>query len=109
MKAINLKTVVLSIAVALGLFAFSKINSGSIKGKVTPAASATKVWAISGTDTLKASIDGGSFSIMDVKPGTYKLIIEALPPYKNMAKEGVTVTDGQPTDIGEIKLQQGQQ
>ena len=108
MKAINLKLVALSVVAAIGLFAFSKIDSGSIKGKVTPANSSSKVWAISGADTLKASVDGGSFTIMDVKPGTYKLIVEAMPPYKNMAKEGITVSDGQQTDVGEIKLQQGQ-
>jgi hypothetical protein len=106
MKAIKLKLAALTIAAAFGLFAFSAIKSGSIKGTVTPANAAAKAWAISGTDTLKASIDGGSFSISDAKPGVYKVIIEAMPPYKNMAKEGVTVGDGQQTDIGEIKLQQ---
>lgn len=108
MKAINLKTAAFSIAAAIALFAFSKIETGSITGKVTPADAAAKVWAISGTDTLKASVDGGTFNITNVKPGTYKLIVEAMPPYKNMAKEGVTVNDGQSTDVGEIKLQQGQ-
>ncbi|HLK30929.1 MAG TPA: carboxypeptidase-like regulatory domain-containing protein [Puia sp.] len=107
MKAINLKLAALSVVASIGLFAFSKIETGSIKGKVTPANGAAKVWAISGTDTLKASVDGGTFNIMDAKPGTYKLIVEAMPPYKNMAKEGVTVSDGQSTDVGEIKLQQG--
>jgi hypothetical protein len=106
MKAIKLKLAALSIAAAVGLFAFSSIKSGSIKGTVSPASAATRAWAISGIDTLKASIDGGSFSISDAKPGVYKVIIEAMPPYKNMAKEGVTVGDGQQTDIGEIKLQQ---
>jgi hypothetical protein len=108
MKAINLKTAGLSVVAAVGLFAFSKIETGSIKGKITPANGATKVWAISGNDTLKASVDGGSFNITDAKPGTYKLIVEAMPPYKNMAKEGVSVSDGQSTDVGEIKLQSGQ-
>jgi|ERR1022692_171328 hypothetical protein len=106
MKAIKLKLAALSIAAAFGLFAFGAIKSGSIKGTVTPANAAIKAWAISGNDTLKASIAGGSFSINDAKPGIYKIIIEAMPPYKNMAKEGVTVVDGQQTDIGEIKLQQ---
>jgi hypothetical protein len=106
MKAIKLKLAALSFAAAVGLFAFTGIKSGSIKGTVTPANAAAKAWAISGTDTLKASIDGGSFNISDVKPGVYKVIIEAMPPYKNIAKDGVTVADGQQTDVGEIKLQQ---
>ena len=48
MKAINLKSVALSVVAAIGLFAFSKIDSGTIKGKITPANSSSKVWAISG-------------------------------------------------------------
>ena len=106
MKAINLKLAALGMTAAIGLFAFSTIKTGSIKGTVTPQNSVSKVWAISGMDTLKSSVDAGSFNISDAKPGVYKLIIEAMPPYKNMAKEGVTVADGQQTDVGEIKLQQ---
>ncbi len=106
MKATKLKLAAIGIAASFGLFAFNAIKPGAIKGNVTPANAAVKVWAISGTDTLKSSIDGGSFSINNAKPGIYKVIIEAAPPYKNMAKEGVSVVDGQQTDIGEIKLQQ---
>ncbi len=106
MKATNLRLAALSVIAALGLFAFSMVKTGSIKGTITPAASATEAMAISGTDTLKAIIDGGSFNISNVKPGTYKLVIEATPPYKNLEKEGVTVSDGQQTDVGELSLQQ---
>ena len=106
MKVTKLKLAALGIAATFASFAFTAIKSGSIKGTVTPANAAVKAWAISGTDTLKASVDGGSFNIGDAKPGVYKIIIEATPPYKNIAKEGVSVADGQQTDVGEIKLQQ---
>jgi len=106
MKATNLKMAALGITAALGLFAFTIVKTGSIKGTVAPSASATKAFAVSGMDTVKATIDNGSFNISDVKPGTYKLVIEAMPPYKNFEKEGVTVADGQSTDVGEITLQQ---
>jgi len=106
MKATKLKLAAVAIAATLASLAFSAVKSGSIKGTVTPANAAVRAWAISGTDTLKASVDGGSFSISDAKPGIYKMIIEATPPYKNIAKEGVSVADGQQTDVGEIKLQQ---
>lgn len=105
MKSIKLSLVALSIATA-GLFAFTSIQTGSIKGTVSPADGATRAWALSGTDTLKASIDKGAFEITGAKAGSYRLIIEAKPPYKNAAKDGVTVADGQPTDVGEIKLEQ---
>ena len=105
MKNAKLSLVALAIAAA-GLFAFSGIKTGSIKGLANPADGATRAWALSATDTLRADINKGTFEITDAKPGTYRVIIEAKPPYKNAAKDGVTVTDGQPTDIGEIKLEQ---
>ncbi len=106
MKKAKQAFVVLSIA-TMGLFAFTSIQQGgAIKGTVTPADGATKAWALSATDTLKADIHNGSFEISSAKAGTYRLIIEAKPPYKNAAKENVTVTDGQPTDVGVIKLGQ---
>ena len=104
MKSAKLTLVALIIAAA-GLFAFNSIKDGSVKGTVTPADAAARAWVISSTDTLKATVDKGVFEISSVKPGTYKLIIEAKPPYKNVSKEGITVADGQPTDVGEIKLE----
>lgn len=90
---------------AAGLFAFSNLRSGSIKGTVTPADGATRAWAESSTDTLKALIINGTYEISNAKPGTYKVIIEAKPPYRNAAKDGITVSDGQAADAGEIKLE----
>ena len=90
-----------------GIFAFrSPQVAGSIKGTVTPADGATRVWAVSSLDTLKAPIQAGSFEINGAKPGIYRLIFEARPPYKNTAKENVTVVDGQPTNVGEVKMSQ---
>jgi len=105
MKATKLKMAALGIAASFSLFAFSVINGGSIKGTVTPNASATSVMAISMSDTVRADISSGAFSINDIKPGTYKLVVVATPPYKNFEKEGVMVTDGKATDLGEITLQ----
>ena len=107
MKKARLSFVALTIAVA-GLFAFTNIktDTGSIRGTVSPADGAVRAWAVSGTDTLKSAIkDDGAFLISDAKAGTYRVIIEAKPSYKNAAKENVTVVDGQPTDVGEIKLE----
>jgi hypothetical protein len=46
----------------------------------------------------------GGFTIVNIKPGTYKVIINAEEPYKDVIKEDVAVADGHPVDIGEIKL-----
>jgi hypothetical protein len=89
-----------------GLFAFRHTDNGSIKGSIAPADGATKVWALSSTDTLRGDIQSGSFEIVNAKAGTYRLIVEAKPPYKNTAKDNVVVADGAPTNVGEIKLGQ---
>jgi len=105
MKSIQTGIVALGIATA-GLFAFKSVDTGSIKGTITPADGATKVWALSSADTLRADIHAGGFEITGAKAGTYRLIIEAKPPYRNTAKDNVAVVDGQPTNVGEIKLGQ---
>jgi hypothetical protein len=105
MKRMRLGVTALSIAVA-GLFAFKGIENGSIKGKVSPAEGASRAWALSSSDTLQTEIKDGAYEIKDAKAGTYRVIIEAKPPYKNAAKDNVTVTDGQAADAGEIKLEQ---
>jgi hypothetical protein len=89
-----------------GLFAFNVITAGSIRGTITPADAANRAWALSPTDTLRATISKGAYEIKDAKPGAYRVIIEAKPPYKNAAKDSVIVTDGQTAEVGEIKLEQ---
>jgi len=103
MKAKRLLLAAIVIA-ATGLFAFNSITEGSIKGKVSPGDAAVRAWAESSSDTLNVPVQNGTFEIGNAKPGTYKIVIEAKPPYKNTAKDGVVVADGQPTDVGEIVL-----
>jgi hypothetical protein len=98
-----LRLAAVTITVA-GLLAFSHFRAGSIKGTVTPAEAGVRAWAESATDTLKAPIVNGMYEITDAKPGAYKIIIEAKPPYHNIAKDGIMVNDGQAADVGEIKL-----
>ena len=88
-----------------GLFAFKSFTATGITGKVTPADGATTVWAISGTDSVSAAVTSGSFNISVPKAGTYKVIVDAVDPYKDFVKENITVTDGQATDIGDVVLE----
>jgi len=87
------------------LLASAALKPGSITGKVTPPDAVKDVWAISLSDTVRASVSQGSFTIMNVKTGSYKVIIDAAEPYKDVVKEGIQVTEGQPVDMGEIKLE----
>ena len=92
--------------IAIAISAFTSMQTNSIKGSVTPADKAVKAWAISSNDTLSAPVTNGSFEIQNVKAGDYAVIIEAQAPYANTRKKDVNVTDGQTTDVGEIKLQE---
>jgi hypothetical protein len=40
-----------------------------------------------------------------LNPGSWKVIIDAKNPYKDVQLEKVDVTDGKPVDLGEIKLE----
>lgn len=92
---------ILAAAIA-GMFAFTSTQS-AITGKVTPADGAESVWAVSSMDSAKGEITSGAFSLQ-VKPGTYKVVIDAKDPYKDVTLDNIEVKD-QPIDVGEITLQ----
>jgi len=95
----------LAIAV-LALSSFSLMLASGIKGTVSPAENAGTVWAISGTDSLKATPEQGAFQLNDVKAGTYKIVVEGKAPYKDFVKENVEVKEGEVLDLGNITLNQ---
>jgi len=106
MKTKKITVLAGSLAMVFALFSFTAFKNGSIKGSVSPSASATSAYVVSGMDTMRNNIRNGGFEIGEVKPGTYKLVIEAIAPYKNFEKEGVVVNEKKATDVGEIALQQ---
>jgi hypothetical protein len=106
MKTKKIAVLVASLIMVFVLFAFTTFKNGSIKGIVSPSASATSAYVVSGMDTMRTNIQNGAFQIGEVKPGTYKLVIEAIAPYKNFEKTGVVVNEKKDTDVGEITLQQ---
>lgn len=85
---------------------FIKPVAGVLIGNVNPPDAALRAWIFSGTDTLEANIENsGHFQISQVKPGNYRLLIEARPPWRNNLRESVRVNDGPPTDVGTIEMQ----
>ena len=78
-------------------------ESGTISGKVSPPDGARFAWAISGTDSIKTSIAEGKF-LFKLKPGSYKIIVDAIEPLKDPVIDGVQITDGKIVDLGEISL-----
>jgi hypothetical protein len=83
-------------------FPLTQHKSG-IYGTIDPPEGAKRVWAINGKDSVSTTPLLGKFS-MEVKPGTWKLIIEATAPLKNAVVENILVQEGQSADAGLIKL-----
>jgi hypothetical protein len=98
----NLIGIIISV---LLISSFASMDRSGIQGTVDPPEGAKRIWAVSGKDTVSIIPAPGGF-IMDVKPGSWKLVIEAVLPYKNAERESILVIDGQITDIGLIKLSQ---
>jgi len=104
MKKTILKFGVAGLAV-LGFMSMKELAPATISGKITPVDAADAVWAIKDTDTLKATVSAeGAFQV-EVKPGTWKLVVSAKAPYKNAEVNQVVVTEDKNTDAGEIKLE----
>jgi len=86
--------------------AFTRPFAGTVTGNVNPPEGASRAWIFSATDTLMAPVENsGHFQISPVKPGHYRLMLEAKPPYRNNVKEGILVVDGMPTNVGTIEMQ----
>ena len=105
MKSVILSFLLLIIVIG-GSLAFRAKDGGAVTGTVAPVNSATTAWMISGTDTFKTQVKANAFEFANVKRGSYTLIIEAIPPYKNGIKNNVSITDGTINHVGEILLVQ---
>ena len=102
-----MKNVVVSLCAAFLLlcaFVPGKKFASSIHGSVDPPDAVKKVWAINRTDSVSVVPVTGNFTL-EVKPGTYQVIVEAVRPYKNSSVDNIVVQEGQSADAGQIKLQ----
>jgi len=96
-----------AIVMAIGFTSLSALNNkqSAITGRISPANAAETVWVISVKDSIRAGVASGNFSVM-VKPGTYKLLVDARDPFKDVLLDNLDVKANQALDIGEIILQQ---
>jgi len=86
--------------------AFRKEKTGSIEGRVLPAAANALVYAINGTDTASAKPEReGEFRIVGLKAGTYRLFIDATANgYIDRTIENVVVENKEDSKTGTITL-----
>ena len=76
-----------------------------ILGKVVPADGAELVWVLGEKDSLKSVLIEGNFQF-DVRPGMYKLVVDAKQPYKDVMLDNLLVRADETLDVGEIVLKQ---
>ena len=88
----------------LSIFAWSNREQTAITGRVNPVDGANSAWAIGGRDSATSNIVNGNFSF-SLKPGIYKVVIDAIEPYKDAVLENISVKEGQTVNVGEIMLQ----
>ncbi|HTL09288.1 MAG TPA: hypothetical protein VL307_13555 [Chitinophagaceae bacterium] len=95
----------LLLLVAASLFvSFTQVRGGTVGGNVNPPEGGLRAFLFSGKDTLSVNVSSGNFQFTKVPSGTYKLLVEAAPPYGNAVKEGIRVLEGEFTDAGQIEL-----
>ena len=99
MKKLTLLIFTLSIIAT----SFMLAGVSGIHGTINPADGAKKIWAINGRDTVSIVPSSVTFSL-NVKPGNWMLLIEAVKPYKDVMIRNIIVEDGRYTNAGEIKL-----
>jgi hypothetical protein len=88
----------------LCMYAFRNKPQTAIIGRVNPIGGANVAWAVSGLDSVTTNIVNGAFSFA-AKPGIYKVVIDAVAPYKDAILENISVKEGQTVDVGEVVLQ----
>ena len=101
-----MKALILILCVSFLSFNILNPRSASrIIGTATPSLGVKKVAAFDGKDSVFSNTSTGTFAI-EVRAGNWKLIVLAVPPYKDAVLENVVVQEGQDTDVGEIRLSQ---
>ncbi len=80
--------------------------AGAISGKVSPAGTATSIFAIVSTDTLgtATAAGDGSFTVSVLPAGTYSVAFHPASGYRDTTLTGVVVTSGHTTDVGTVQL-----
>ena len=93
------------ILIISSLHAAKIMHSASIKGVVVQDEKIKSIWAVQGADsTLINTEEDGRFNV-SVKPGTWKIIIQAKENYRNTILNNIEAIEGKNIDLGEINLQ----
>jgi Domain of unknown function (DUF4382)/Carboxypeptidase regulatory-like domain len=86
--------------------ALTEATSGAIEGHVVPVESMPAVFALDGADTVASAYTDslGFFLLRAVPPGTYTVTFDPKPGFTPGEVDGVVVTLGNVTDLGEVQI-----
>ena len=80
-------------------------KTGSIEGRILPDSAKAILSIYAGTDTAYALPNpDGKFKIRGLKAGTYTMFINASAPYLDSTVTGLTIMNGKPLQLSDIKL-----
>lgn len=96
--------IILIIPIAGIISSFDTEDRSGVRGTIEPFEGVKIITAMNDQDTVSKVPTNGSF-ILDLKPGTWKIVIETVSPFKKFQRDFVTVYKDQFTDIGYIKLE----
>lgn len=101
----KIMTILCFVFIILGISGFRADLLSGIQGSIDPPQGAKRVMVTNGTDSASVIPSAGTISI-EVKPGTWRLLVETVAPYKNATIENIVVNPEQITNIGVIKLEE---
>ena len=80
------------------------LQASSMHTKVIPADAAEKVYAIQGKDTAKMTGTDGEFYLSTIRPGRWRIHVEARKPFRSATLQGIDLLPGKDRDLGQIRL-----
>ena len=81
-------------------------TAGAIAGHVSPAGTATTIYAIQDPDTVGSTTAApdGAFTIAVLAPGSYSVALHPASGFRDTTLTGIVVSPQQTTDVGTIEL-----
>ncbi len=80
------------------------MQSGHIAGKLYPATKKNRLVAVNGADSVHAFYQQDGYFGMQVRPGTWTIIVDSDDQTHSVLKERLVVMEGENINLGVIRL-----
>ena len=84
-----------------GIHAVRLLQTSSFHVRLYPANGADKVWAIQGKDTVQMTNVNGEYILRSVRPGYWRVSVEANGPYRNVSYQAGDLRPGMDRDLAD--------